>query len=89
MCSAFLSYPKGYEEEILLLPCLPKAWPEGSVRGMGLRGGYTLDMSWKEGKLLHAKLRKDFPGKEKTVRVCTEGQYEIRYDQQTGDITVN
>jgi len=43
--------------EIHLLPALPKAWPNGSVRGMRLRGGYELDMEWKEGKLVKAVVR--------------------------------
>jgi len=42
---------------IHLLPALPKAWPTGSIRGMRVRGGYELDMEWKDGKLGRATLR--------------------------------
>lgn len=42
---------------IHLLPALPKAWPDGCVRGMRLRGGYELDMVWKGGTLAEAVLR--------------------------------
>jgi hypothetical protein len=31
--------------------------PDGSVRGMRVRGGYELDMDWKEGRLAKAILR--------------------------------
>jgi len=57
--------------EIHLLPCLPDAWPNGSVRGMQARRGFTIDMQWRQSKLDNAvitshqgngcKLRTDIP----------------------------
>jgi alpha-L-fucosidase 2 len=42
---------------IQLLPALPDAWPNGKVTGLHARGGYAVDMEWKEGKVTRAAIR--------------------------------
>jgi alpha-L-fucosidase 2 len=53
--------------EIELLPALPKAWATGSVRGLRARGGFEVDIAWRDGKLVSAELL-GAPGGEARIR---------------------
>ncbi len=53
---------QSHHGEIHLLPALPDAWPNGSIRGLRARGGYTVDMCWSDGKLTEAKIKTDCSG---------------------------
>ncbi len=43
--------------EVELLPALPKAWSEGSFRGLRARGGLTIDLAWRDGRATSATVR--------------------------------
>ncbi len=45
------------EEEIRLLPALPSAWPAGRITGIRARGGFEIDLSWKDGAIDRVSVR--------------------------------
>ena len=47
---------------IRLLPALPKAWPNGSFRGLHARGAIEVDLEWANGKATRATLRPTLAG---------------------------
>ena len=63
-------------DEIELLPALPTTWQNGSMRGLRARGGFTVDITWKDGRLDHARIH---PSRSTTHR--------IRYGDTTTELT--
>mgnify|MGYP001048707570 FL=1 len=57
--------------EISLLPALPKAWPNGRVKGLRARGGFTVDIEWKDGRAASYRIASPQP-RAVTVRVNGE-----------------
>ncbi|MNM18148.1 hypothetical protein D3C81_284380 [compost metagenome] len=55
--------------EIHLLPALPDAWKNGSVKGLKARGGYTVDIEWRSGELISAR-----------IAASQDGMLRLRYD---------
>lgn len=44
------------EDAIQLLPALPTVWKEGSIKGLVARGGFVIDMTWKNNKVSTLKI---------------------------------
>ncbi|HUW18166.1 MAG TPA: glycoside hydrolase family 95 protein [Sedimentisphaerales bacterium] len=42
---------------IKLLPALPKAWPEGHIKGLRARGRFEVDIYWSDGRLTKTIIR--------------------------------
>jgi alpha-L-fucosidase 2 len=71
---------QSHGESIELLPALPKAWPNGSLKGLKVRGNISVDLEWKDGKTSKFTLRASHPQPVK-VRVNQE-ERTITPDQE-------
>lgn len=66
---------QSHEDGIIrLLPALPAAWTDGSVKGLMARGNVKIDMEWKNGSLLRAVFH---PRYDMKVKVYYPGGSEI------------
>lgn len=74
--------------QINLLPALPKEWNEGEVKGICARGGFVIDMKWKDGEIVSCRIYSKSGGvaniiyKNKTgvVRTKANSFYELNKD---------
>ena len=66
---------QSHADEIHLLPALPTAWPTGRVKGLCARGGFEVDIAWKNGKLAGAVTRSKL-GRKCRIRTNVPVQVE-------------
>ncbi len=64
-------------DEITVLPALPFQWPSGSLKGVRVRSGGKVDVTWKAGRLTELRVRSD-----RAVK------YRIRYGDNTVDLQI-
>ncbi|QJW90356.1 glycoside hydrolase family 95 protein [Spirosoma taeanense] len=53
---------QSHDGTLHILPALPDQWPNGQVRGLRARGGFVVDMDWKEGKIDRLVVRSTLGG---------------------------
>jgi len=61
-----------------LLPALPISWQNGHIKGLCARGGFDVDVYWKDGKLAKAEIL------SKAGKSCL-----VKYENQTIDLKTN
>ena len=74
---------QSHSDGIELLPALPPAWPNGSVKGLLARGAFEVDMTWRHGQLvgvaIHSKAgqpcRLRYGGKSVEIETTAGGVY--------------
>ena len=53
---------QSWGDTVFLLPALPKAWPDGRVQGLRVRGAAGVDLEWAGGQLRRARIASDRGG---------------------------
>jgi alpha-L-fucosidase 2 len=69
--------------DVHLLPALPKEWPSGRVTGLRARGGFDVEIVWKDGKLQRAVIRS---ASGRMCRVRGAGNAKITLDGKLVDV---
>lgn len=68
---------QSHDGYIHLLPALPTVWKDGEVKGLKARGGYTVNMKWKDGKVV-----------DYTISGGDDKRLSIRINDEWKEITI-
>ncbi|NQZ59867.1 MAG: hypothetical protein HRT88_20640, partial [Lentisphaeraceae bacterium] len=82
---------QSHNNEIKLLPALPKLWPDGEISGIVARGGFEISLQWENNVLKEAqiKARKDssckvsYKGSTVVLSLKTDQKIQLLWDKGT------
>ncbi|MCQ2471328.1 MAG: glycoside hydrolase N-terminal domain-containing protein [Clostridia bacterium] len=69
-------FVQSFGNRVLVLPALPDAWKDGSIKGMLVKGGATVNIEWKDGKL-------------SKLTACGKGEFEFVYGGKSVTVTLD
>jgi alpha-L-fucosidase 2 len=72
---------QSHDGAVHLLPALPTAWKNGSIRGLKARGGFEVDMRWGNGLLKELKIYSKLGG---NIRIRTYQDLNLPGAQKAG-----
>lgn len=75
---------QSHDGKIRLLPAIPAAWKNGSVRGIKARGNITVDIDWRTGKVMRYKLYSPLASPA-PVEVVVNGSTKKEKPESTAD----
>ena len=78
------SHEKTNEGEpiIRMLPSLPSTWETGSVIGLRTRGNFTVDMQWKDGKIINYRITSP---QQRMVTIVVNGETkQVKAEAESG-----
>lgn len=67
---------QSFGHEVILLPALPKAWKDGEVDGLVLKGGHRIHMSWRDGRPIRVE-----------IMAKTDGKLRIRWENNVWEVS--
>lgn len=63
-------FMQSHDGFIYILPALPSVWKDGSIKGLVARGGFVIDIDWKDGKVTNLNIVSQYGGNCR-IRIAT------------------
>jgi alpha-L-fucosidase 2 len=70
-------------DEIRVLPTLPSQWPSGSLKGVRVRGGGKVDITWGKGRLTELSVQSDHATKYRLIYGNQSAEVQIQAGRRT------
>lgn len=75
---------QSYDGCLYILPALPEALPNGSIKGLKARGGFEIDIDWEDSKLSKLVIKSTLGGNAR-IRVAKDIQFKSKLTEASGE----